>query len=207
MSQLIVCQNSFGVLLATDSQAPTFELNGEVDRITVNRMVQLSPHAAILAGGAADGVEMCQMLKQFISEEGVGDVQDVYGAALPFLVTEFERVMRRKCEVIPVDPVHQLHFILAGYTARDPRRPYRLYLLWTKQKRARLDGDEIGTAFSVPRLIGLEYRLERSCNANVSLSDILPEVKYAMEEQAKENPETGPPFSYVFITEEGVRYV
>ena len=205
MSQLIACRNSHGVLLASDGQAPVFELNGEVHQTEVNRMVKLSPYSVILAGGAADGVEMCDTLKRFISDEGTEDVQDIYGAALPFLATEFERVMRRKCEVIPVDPVHQVHFILAGVTFQDPQQPFRLYLIWTKQKQPRLDGDEIGVAFSIPRLMGLEYRLERSCHGNCPLADMLPELKSSMEEQSKENPEIGPPFSYAMVTKDGVQ--
>ena len=207
MSQLIVCRNSHGVLLASDGQAPVFELDGQVRRITVQRMVQLTPYAVILAGGAADGVEMCQALKRFILDEGIQDVEDVYGAALPFLATEFERVMRKKCEVVPVDPVHQVHFILGGVAFRDSDQPFRLYLIWTKEKLPRLDGDEIGMAFSIPRIMGLEYRLERSCYNNVPLRDILPEVKFNMEEQSKENREIGAPFSYAFITEKGVAEV
>jgi len=205
MSQLIACRNSHGVLMGSDGQAPVFELDGKVHQMEVARMVTLSPYTIILAGGAADGVEMCDTLKQFISDEGMEDVQDIYGAALPFLATEFERVMRKKCEVIPVDPVHQVHFILGGVTFQDEQQPFRLYLIWTKQKQPRLDGDEIGVAFSIPRLMGLEYRLERSCHGNVPLEDLVPELKSSMEEQSKENPEIGPPYSYAMITKEGIK--
>lgn len=207
MSQLIVCQNSHGVLMAADSQAPGVEPGGEVRQTTVKRVVELSSHAVILAGGAADGVEMSRALKQFVSEEAISDVQDIFDAARPFLATEFERVMRRKCEVLPVDPVHQVHFILGGYTARDARRPYRLYLFWTKHKLQRLAGDELGVAYAVPRLVGLEYRLERSCHGDVPLEDVLPEVRASMEEQGAENREIGPPFSYTLVTAEGVRHL
>ena len=115
MSQLIACQNSHGIILATDSVAAVFSPSEELRYEKVDRMLQLGPHAAILTGGAADGVYMCEALKSFVQEEDLKDVQEIYQAALAFLAAEFERFMRKRCEVIPLDPIHQLYFILAGH--------------------------------------------------------------------------------------------
>jgi hypothetical protein len=207
MSQLIVCQNSHGIIFASDSTALSIDLSGKATHMTVDRMLQLSAHTAILTGGAAEGLDMITELKNFVQEEGLDDVQDVYEAALPFLATRFETFMRKLCEVIPLDPIHHLYFILGGYTARDPERPFRLYLLWTKKKLPQLDGDEIPRVYSAPRLMGLEYKLNRLCQENTPLEHVLPEVKKAMEGRAGEDEEVGPPFGFAFITEEGFREV
>jgi methylmalonyl-CoA mutase cobalamin-binding subunit len=84
MSQLIACQNSNGIVLAADGKAVDFDPLGKMIELKVNRMVQLTAHTAILSGGAADGVEMCHALRSFVTEEGLDDIQEIYGAALPF---------------------------------------------------------------------------------------------------------------------------
>jgi len=170
-------------------------------------MVQLSQHTAILTGGAAEGAEMCQALKMFIQEEDMDDVQEVYGAALAFLAGEYEKFMRRECEVLPLDPIHQVLFILGGYSEKDQQQPFRLYLLWTKKKLPQLDGDEIAFSFTAPRIMGLEYRLNQLCKENKPLDQILAELRSGMKKMAQTQEEVGPPFSYAFITEKGFRVI
>ena len=203
MSQLMACQNANGIVLATDGKAIDFDPQGNMITLTVDRLVQLSRRTSILAGGAADGVQMCRALKRFLKEEGLDRIEDVYSATLPFLGTEFERFMRKRCEVLPVDPIHHVYFILSGQTDRDPDRPFRTYLLWTKKRLPQLDSDEISHAYTAPRIMGLEYRLNRLSRENASLEDILAEIKKAMEELAEAQDEVAPPFSYAWITADG----
>jgi len=191
--------------LAADSRAVFFDPSGKMSYLEVNRMVQLSQHTAILTGGAAEGVEMCQALKMFIEEQGLDEIREVYGAVLPFLAGEYEKFMRRECEVMPLDPIHHVYFILGGYTKRDQQQPFRLYLLWTKKKLPQLDGDEITFSFTAPRIMGLEYRLNQLCKENKPPDQILAEVRSGMKKMAQTQEEVGPPFSYAFITEEGFR--
>lgn len=207
MSQLIACQNGHGIVLATDGKAVDFNPQGNMIDLKVDRLVQISQHTVILTGGAADGVEMCHSLRNFLKEERLNDIEEVYGAALPFLSTEFERFMRKRCEILPVDPIHHVYFILGGYTAEDPQRPFRLHLLWTKKKLPQLDGDEISFAYTAPRIIGLEYKLNQLCRENAPLDRILPEIKKSMEKISRTQEEIAPPFSYAFITKEGFQAV
>jgi hypothetical protein len=102
-----------------------------------------------------------------------------------------------------VDPIHHVYFIPAGYTPKDPQRPFRLHLLWTKKKLPQLDGDEISIAYTAPRIMGLEYKLNQLCRENAPLDHILSEIKKDMEKLAKTQEEIGPPFNYAFITKEG----
>ncbi len=207
MSQIVACQNTNGIVLAGDGQAIDFDPQGKMIDLKVDRLIQLSQHTAIVTGGAADGVAMCHALKNFLKEEGLDNIEDVYGAALPFLGSEFERFMRKRCEILPVDPIHHVFFILAGHTERDPQRPYRSYLLWTKRKLPQLDGDEISFAYTAPRIMGLEYKLSSLCKENAPLDRILSEVKRNLEELGRTQDEVGPPFSYAFITSRGFEKV
>ena len=132
MSQIIVAQNTQGIVLAAENLA--IQLNGEGKEIPyqVNRLLPLTSHSALLTSGASEGTEMGNALRNFIQGERINDIQDLYGAALAYLSTEYERFMRKKCEVLPIDPIHQVSFILAGRTEKDQAMPFRLYFLWTK---------------------------------------------------------------------------
>ena len=202
MSQIIVAQNAHGIVLAGENRAIQLDEKGNEISLKMNRLLPLTSHCALLTAGAPEGTEMGNALKNFLLEEKLNDVQDVYGAALAYLSTEYERFMRKKCEWLPIDPIHQVSFVLAGKTERDPVMPFRLYFLWTKKKLPRLDGDEISYAFSLPRRMGLEFRLNKMCKEDASLKEILKSVKEGME-QLKGKGEVSGPFSFAMITQEG----
>jgi hypothetical protein len=207
MSQLIACRNAQGIVLAADSLAVDVDAKGTMIEVKTVRLVPLTGNAAILTGGAAEGAGMCQALKRFMAEEGLSDVQDIYRTALPFLASEYEQFMRKKCQAIPVDPLHYVHFILAGVSSKDSAEPHRMYLLWTKKSLPQLDGDEIGLAYTIPRRMGLEYTLGRLCRENKPLDEILHTVRKHMEALGQSQEEVGAPFTYALITREGLRQV
>jgi len=202
MSQIIVAQNVHGIVLAAENRAVQLDEKGKEISLQVNRLLPLSSHCAILTAGAAEGVEMGNALKQFVQGEKLNDVQELYGAAIAFLSTEYDRFMRKKCELLPVDPIHQVSFILAGKTEKDQTMPFRLYFLWTKKKLPQLDGDEISHAFSLPRRMGLEFQLNKMCKEKVPLKEILDKTKEGME-RLKEKEEIGSALSFAMITREG----
>jgi hypothetical protein len=204
MPQILVAENIHGIILAAENRAVELNEKGEEVSLPVNRLVPLSSHCALVAGGAAEGIAMANSLRNFIQEEGVEDVQDLYGAALPFLSTEYERFMRKKCEILPIDPLHHLSFILAGKTGRDRERPFRLYYFWTKKKLPLLDGEEISHAFSLPRRMGIEYQLNRLSKENATLEAMQDKVKEGIEKMRAQG-EVGNSFSWAEISSRGYR--
>jgi len=206
MPQVIVAQNRNGIVLAAENRAIQLDGGGQEISLQVNRLLPLTSHSALLSAGAAEGVKMGNALKQFMQGEGLNDVQDLYGAALAFLSTEYERFMRKECELLPIDPIHQVSFILAGRTEKDPAMPFRLYFLWTKKKLPRLDGDEISFAFSLPRRMGLEFQLNKICKEKGSLEEILEKVKEGMK-RLTEREEVRPPIAYAIISREGYQSI
>jgi hypothetical protein len=205
MSQIVACRTDTGIILAADSKA--FEANpgNEIVEVRINRLLRLTSHTAIVTGGAAEGDTMCRNLKNFISEENLSSVDAVYQAALPFLASEYENFMRKKCEFLPIDPIHQVYFILGGYSQNKTQKPFQLYLLWTKLKLPQLDGDEISSAYTVPRLIRLEYGLNQLSKENKPLPYILTEIRTHLEKQAEIHDEISGPFSYAFIDQNGFK--
>ena len=204
MSQIIVAQDIYGIVLAAENRAIQLDEKGEEIPLKVDRLIPIATHCGLLVTGAVEGTDMGRALKDFIWEEKMTDVQDIYGASLAFLSTEYEQFMRKKCELLPIDPIHQVSFILAGRTEKDREMPFRLYFLWTKKKLPRLDGDEISYAFSIPRRMGLEFQLNKMAKENAPLKDILKKMKEAME-QLRGRGEVSGPFSFGTITEEGVQ--
>ncbi len=202
MSQIIVTRNIHGIVLAAENRALQLDESGKEISLQVNRLLPLTAHCALLTAGAAEGIEMGNALKSFIQGERLNDVEELYGASLAFLSTEYERFMRKKCELLPIDPIHHVSFVLAGKAARDQTMPFRLYFLWTKKKLPQLDGDEIFYAFSLPRRMGLEFQLNKMCKENASLKEILKKVTEGVE-RLKEEGEVSSSFSFATITREG----
>jgi hypothetical protein len=205
MSQLIACKNRHGIVLASDSKGFDLDVSGNMIEVKTERLVQLSEQAAILFGGAIEGLKMCKALRGFVGDEGLQDVQEIYSAALPFLGSEYERFMREKCKLLPVDPLHHLHFILAGSSTTELQDTYHLYLLWTKKKLPQLDGDEIGLVYTVPRRMGLEYELNGLCKEDASQEQLLQKIRKRMDTLEQQQEEVGSPFAYALITRKGFR--
>jgi 20S proteasome alpha/beta subunit len=206
MAQLIAAHNAHGIVLAADSRAIHFDNEGNPIPFTVDRLLPLGDRAAILAGGAAQTVDMARSLQAFVSSEGLTDIEDIYMAAVPFLGSEYARFMRKECQTLHLDPLLFAYFILAGYTERDPKRPSRLYFLWTKKRLPQLDGDEITHAFTVPRHIGLEARLARLCRAEATSEEILGQVREHLEKLGRDQDNVGGPFAVATITADGLRH-
>lgn len=205
MSQLIACKSKEGIVFGVDGKAVDVDANGNLIELRVDRLHQLSDYAAVLNGGAAAGELMCRSLKRFVDEENLRYVDDIYSAALPFLATEYERFMRKTCDIRPIDPIHQVTFILGGYTRRGPEAPFHLYLLWTKRKLPLLDSDEISTSFTVPRIIKLEHRLHQLVQQQAELDRVITVVRHGMERLAETNEEVSQPLSYAYISHEGFK--
>lgn len=93
---------------------------------------------------------------------------------------------------------HSTAILTGGNTAREN---------WTKMKLAILDGDEIAAAYSVPRLIALEYQLSRICKNYENLDEILQQIKNHLKKQSEVITEVSCPFSLAFISRDGFRKV
>lgn len=202
MSQIIIAQNINGIVFAGENRATQLDETGKEIQLEVSRLLPLTSHTVLLLAGAAEGRDMGNALKDFLIGEKLNDVLDIYGATLAYLSTEYERFMRKKCELLPIDPIHQISFVLAGRTDRDKTMPFRVYFLWTKKKLPQLDGDEISNAFSLPRRMGLEFQLNKMCKENTPLKEILKKMTEGME-QLKSKGEVKGPFSFGMITREG----
>jgi len=205
MTQLITARNNDGIVMAADSKAYDFDENGKMQEVSVNPLVKLGPQTVILAGGDADGVEMAHALARFIQGEGLTSTSEIAMAALPFLNSEYEKVMRRKCNCLPVDPVQHMYFILGGMNP-DQEPAFQVDLIWNRKKLPQLDREEIKTAFSVPRLMGLEYNLATKISEGSSLQDLSALMTTKMQNlQKSDDTLISSPFHLATITRQGLK--
>ena len=157
--------------------------------------------------GAAAGEHMCQALKHFIHNENLIYIDEIHQAALAFLSTEYEKFMRKTCEVHPIDPIHQVTFILGGYAGEQAVEPFKLFLLWTKRKLPLLDIDEIGASFTVPRIIRLEHLLHQLSSQKADLDKAVTEVRRGLELRAEKDDEVSAPLHFAVIQNTGFRRI
>lgn len=203
MSQVVACRSASGVVFGTDSKAIHFGPSGDHREIEIDRLVQLSDRAVILAGGAVEAVGMCRSLQGFVKEEKLESVDDIFRVALPFLSSEYEQFMRKTCEMVPLDPIHYVYFFLGGGTSGDGKDEFRLYLLWPKQKLPQLDGEEIATAYTVPRWMSLELMLDELGKANAAPEEALKAIRESMD-RLEQIEEVGGPFRFASVDRSGV---
>ena len=202
MSQIVVSKNIHGIVLVAENRAMELDEEGKEVSFQMNRLISLGPSSALLTSGATEGTGMANALKLFVQEEGLKDVEEIYAASLPFLSAEYERFMRKKCEWLPIDPIHHVSFVLAGRTEKDEGLPYRSYFIWTKKKLPLLDGDEISYALCLPRRMGLEFQLNKMCREDASPKEILRKIVEGMK-HLNDRGEVGSSFSFAVINATG----
>jgi hypothetical protein len=57
MSQIIVAQNSNGIVLAAENRAVQLDAEGKEVPYQVNRLLPVATHVALLTSGAVEGIE------------------------------------------------------------------------------------------------------------------------------------------------------
>ncbi len=204
MSQMIVCRSPKGIVMGAEAHDMDIDDQGRIQESPMHRLFQLNALSVLMVGGGAESASMGASLQSFMSHERFDAIEDVYAAALPFLATEYEDYMKRHCERLPIDPIHQIYFILAGHSPRNPSNPFQAHLIWTKRHLPLLDGDSILSAYAVPRLIRLEVQLNRMCQENHRLDDIFSVMRSQLQQKAQR--ENRPlEADYAVITSEGIQ--
>ena len=68
-----------------------------------------------------------------------------------------------------------------------------------------LDIDEIGTGFTVPRIIRIEHRLHQMAKQQADLDKVVTEVRREMEIRAEKDDEVSEPLHFAVIQNTGFR--
>ncbi len=207
MGQLIACATVDGILVASDSRAEFFSPAGEEQFVTVDRLIPVTSHAVIASAGALEAQDLARDFADFAKGENISDIDALMDAAVPFFSGKVDDFFRKACEKLPLDPVINMYLLIAGMSLQTPDKPHRLMVIWDRIKPPKIESNRVSHIFTVPRRMGLEFRLNQLVAQLVPLSEITDLVKSFMEKLAARDEYVGPPFKYLIITKEGVMQV
>jgi hypothetical protein len=200
MGQLIAGAASAGVLVAVDSRAVFFEPFGEERFITLDRLIPLTSHVVLASAGALEAHDLCLDFAAFAKEEGLTDLNALIEAAIPFFTSRYDEVLRKMCEKVPPDPIINMYLVLAGYAAGAGH----LFVIWDRPQPPKIEYNKVTNVFTLPRRMGLEFKLSRLIREEVPLTRLVETAKAGMEKLAGQDEYIGAPFHYVTITQDGI---
>jgi hypothetical protein len=204
MGQLIACAAAGGVLIASDSQTVFFTPDGEEKHLTVDRLVPVTSHIVLASAGALEAHDLCKDFADFARGEGLTDPDALIEAAIPYFTGRYDEIMRKMCEKLPLDPVINMYLVVAGYSTRSPESPGRLFVIWDRPKPPKIEYNRVAHVFTLPRRLGLEFRLNQLLQQQAPLSRVVEVTKAGLEKLAGQDEYIGPPYRFMTITDRGV---
>ena len=204
MGQLIACAAAEGVLVASDSRAVLFEPFGDERIITIDRLIPVTSHAVLASAGNWEAADICREFAGFAKTEGLVEMDDLIGAAIPFFTSRYDEVLRKMCEKIPPDPIVNMYLLLAGYSQKTPEHPGHLFVIWDRPQPPKIEYNRVTDVFTLPRRIGLEFKLSDLVKKKAPLAQVVDAAKAGMEKLAAQDSMVGPPYHYVTITAQGI---
>lgn len=204
MGQLIACATAEGVLVASDSRATVFEPGGEERSITLERLVPVTTHAVLASAGNWEATDICKDFARFVKDEGLTDIDAMVEAAIPFFTSRIDEILRKMCETVPPDPIINMYLLLAGYAGKPSSHPSRLFVIWDRPKPPKIEYNRVTDIFTLPRRMGLEYKLNQLVKERAPLTKISQVAKTEMDRLAGQDELVGPPYHYWIIDGSGI---
>jgi len=200
MTQALAGFNQHGLVLATDSRATRFDPAGRPQFFQVKKLLPLTPHCAILSGGAGVSVPLSLALRRETARHrGLVELEDLTDLALPFLSRGYQQHLHRHGP--EPEGFRRLYFILAGPAPGQPPG-YALILLGSEENEP-LKVLPVGQVVVMPRHLGMEMKLFKALQAGAGLQEILDMSRDFLDKMAQTKEEVGPPFYFATITGAG----
>jgi len=191
-------------MVATDSMATTFDPEGEEQQFTIDKLFPISSHAFIVSGGMGISVDLSERFKEYAEQRRLLGIEKIIAAAGPYLSDQFRQAMGRKDKAGGVEgQLDRIYFLVGGYSFRSQDDPYQLALWGSEEGKLPLQRIQIGKSVAIPRTLAGETKLFRMCQENCSLADLINFAREFLQQQAKTNPQIGPPFWFGTVTPRG----
>jgi len=207
MGQLIACAAAEGVVIASDSKAIMFETGGAERFITLERIVPVTSHAVLASAGNWEAQDICNDFAGFAKAEELTDLNELMDAAIPFFTSRYDEILRTMCQTVPPDPIINMYLVLAGYSPKTPDHPGHLFVIWDRPKPPKIEFNKVTEVFTLPRRLGLEFRLSQLVKEKAGVGAILDVARAGLEKLAGQDETIGPPFRYATITAKGLAMV
>lgn len=202
MTQALAAFNANGIVLATDSRATRYTVDGETEFFSVEKLYPIGHHMAVLSGGAGVSVSLSLALRhQLIRRQGLLDLEELIAFSLDLLSDGYGRHIEQHGP--DREGLRRVYFILAGYFPELPPPGYELILLGSEDNELPLRRMEVGNLVVMPRNMGMEVRLSRLLSQNGPLDPILEMSRDFLEKMAGIQEAVGPPFYYATLTRDG----
>ena len=204
MTQILSGICSEGIMVATDSRATTFTSNGEESQFTINKLFSIGSHAFIVSGGMGISVDLSKRFKEYAEERRLLGIEKIIAAAGPYLSDQFRQAIVKRERAEGMDgQFDRIYFLVGGYSFRSQDDPYQLALWGSEEGQLPLQRLQIVSSVAIPRTLAGETRLFRMCQGNSSLADLINFAGEFLQQQAKSNPQIGPPFWFGTVTSSG----
>ena len=204
MTQILSGICSEGIMVATDSRATTFTSNGEESQFTINKLFSIGSHAFIVSGGMGISVDLSKRFKEYAEERRLLGIEKIIAAAGPYLSDQFRQAIVKRERAEGMDgQFDRIYFLVGGYSFRSQDDPYQLALWGSEEGQLPLQRLQIASSVAIPRTLAGETRLFRMCQGNSPLADLINFASEFLQQQAKSNPQIGPPFWFGTVTSSG----
>ena len=191
-------------MVATDSMATTFDPEGDEQQFTIDKLFPISSHAFIVSGGMGISVDISERFKEYAEQRRLLGIEKIIAAAGPYLSDQFRQAMGREDKAGGVEgQLDRIYFLVGGYSFRSQDDPYHLALWGSEEGHLPLQRIQIGKSVAIPRTLAGETKLFRMCQENCSLADLINFAREFLQQQAKTNPQIGPPFWFGAVTPKG----
>lgn len=207
MAQLIACATPKGIVAASDSRSEFFEPDGKIRSITQERLMPLTSHTVLASAGAWESQDICREFATFVKSEGITDLDAMIEAAMPFFTGKYDEIMRKVCTIFPPDPIVNFYLLLAGYSPKTPDNPYRMFVIWDRPQKPKIESNRVTHIFTLPRRMGLEFTLNSLVVQAAPLDKVLATIKEGFAKLAAKDDSIGPPYHYLTVTDRGVEKV
>jgi hypothetical protein len=204
MTQILSGICSEGIMVATDSTATTFDASGKERQFPIDKLFAIGSHAFIVSGGMGVSVDLSKRFKDYAEQRRLVGIEKIIAAAGPYLSDQFRQAMGGMDLTGGMEgQLERIYFLVGGYSFRSPDDPYQFALWGSEGRQLPLQRIQIGNSVAIPRTLAGETRLFRMCQENSQLADLINFAKEFLQQQAKTNPQIGPPFWFGTVTSSG----
>jgi len=204
MTQILSGICSEGIMVATDSMATTFDGDGKERQFTIDKLFSIGSHAFVVSGGMGISVELSRRFKQYAEKRQLVGIEKIIGAAGAYLSDQFRQALGRIGQAKGMEgQLDRIYFLVGGYSFSSRKDPYQLALWGSEEGHVPLQRIQMANSVAIPRTLAGETRLFRMCQENRPLTDLINFARQFLQQQAKTNPQIGPPFWFGAVTPKG----
>ena len=204
MTQILCGICPEGIMVATDSTATTFDASGKEHQFSIDKLFAIGSHAFIVSGGMGVSVDLSKRFKDYAEQRRLLGIEKIIAAVGPYLSDQFRQAMSGMDLTGGREgQFDRIYFLVGGYSFRSQDDPYQFALWGSEGRQLPLQRIQIGNSVAIPRTLAGETRLFRMCQEKSQLADLINFAREFLQQQAKTNPQIGPPFWFGTVTSTG----